>query len=73
MYNVEVIPKLAKAEIEKLGKMQQKILTKILEVPRSPPYKGILLEREMWTMEARKNYKQLMLFHNIKNSDGSRS
>ena len=72
LYNVEVVPRLTSGEIDKLEKMQHKILTEMLEVPRSTPYKGILMETGMWTMEARIEYKKLMLFHNIKNSEDSR-
>ena len=44
----------------------------MLEVPKSTPYLPLLLETGMWTMEARINYKKLMLYHNIMNSDDNR-
>ena len=72
LYGVENIPRLGKEEIKKLESMQHKILTKLLEVPNSTPYMGVLMETGMWTMEARINYRKLMLFHNIKNSDDGR-
>ena len=55
-----------------MEKMQQHILTKLMNVPRSTPYGGLLLETGMWTMEARIEYSKLMLYHNIKNSDDER-
>ena len=72
LYNIEAIPQLTARETKELEKMQQHILTKLMNVPRSTPYWGLLLETGMWTMEARVEYTKLMLYHNIKNSDEER-
>ena len=72
LYNVEVIPQLSKKETSKLESIQHSILTKLMGVPRSTPYAGLLLETGTWTMQARVAYKKLMLYHNIKNSEDDR-
>ena len=72
LYNIETIPQLAPKEIKELEKVQHHILTKLLNIPKSTPYCGILLETGMWTMDARIDYSKLMLYHNIKNSDDQR-
>ena len=72
IYNVEVIPVISNVEMKKLESCQLLILSRILEIPRSSPYMGILLETGMWTMESRIAYKKLMLYHNIKHSDDKR-
>ena len=72
LHNVEVIPKLSAGEIKELEKMQHHVLTKLMNIPRSTPYSGLLLETGMWTMEARVEYRKLMLYHNIKNSEDER-
>ena len=72
LYNVEVVPHLDQEELKQLESMQHNILTRMIEVPISTPYMGMLLETGMWTMEARVNYKKLMLYHNIINSDEKR-
>ena len=43
-----------------------------MNVPKSTPYMGMLMETGTWTMEARVYYKKLMLYHNIKNSEDER-
>ena len=72
LYNIEVIPVLTKQEVKKLESIQQMILSRMLEVPGSTPYMGLLLETGFWTMEARIAYKKLMLYHNIKHSEKER-
>ena len=72
LHNIEVVPMLSKQEVKKLESTQQMILTKMLDVPRSTPYMGLLLEMGIWTMEARIDYKKLMLYHNIKHSENER-
>ena len=72
LYGVENIPTVTNNEVKKLESMQHQILSQILEVPISTPYMGLLMETGMWTMKARIDYRKLMLFHNIKNSEDSR-
>ena len=72
MYNIETYPTIKKDERIELEKMQHNILVQILEVPTSTPYLGILLELGMWLMEARTDYRRLMLYHRIVHSDEKR-
>ena len=72
LYNVEVVPVVTDKEIKKLESIQQSILTRMLEVPGSTPYMGLLMETGMWTMEGRIEYKKLMLYHNIVHSGEDR-
>ena len=52
--------------------MQAQVLKRIIEVPDSTPYYGILMETGWWTMKAKIEYKKLMLYHNIQNSHEER-
>ena len=72
MHEVEVVPQLTGEEMRQMESMQHKILSKLLEVPISTPYMGLLLETGVWTMKARVDYRKLMLFHNIKHSEDDR-
>ena len=58
--------------MDDLEKIQHEILTRLLAVPASTPYYGLLMETGWLTMEARMGYKRLMIFHNIVNSEESR-
>ena len=73
LYNVEAYPVLKKEESKELEKIQHSILTQLLELPDSTPYVGILMETGMWKMEERVNYRKLMLYHRIVNSDDGRT
>ena len=44
----------------------------IMDLPHSTPYEAILLEFGMPTMKSRVEYRKLMLYHNIVNSDERR-
>ncbi len=70
--NIQVIPQLTNNEMKDLENMQKKILARMLEVPMSAPYMGLLMETGSWTMQARIEYKKLMLYHNIKHSEEDR-
>ena len=48
------------------------MLRQFLEVPKTTPYYGLLMETGWLTMEARLDYKKLMLYHNIIHSDDKR-
>ena len=58
--------------MERLEKIQRKILTSICEIPPSTPYIGLLSELGIWPIELLAEYKRLMLFHHILTSDDSR-
>jgi hypothetical protein len=73
LYNAEAFPEYTMEEIKKLESIQLKILTGILELPKTTPYCALLMEVGWWTMEARLAYKKLMLYHNITRSDDKRT
>ena len=50
-------------EIERLESIQCNILKEILELPKSTPHVGLILELGVITIQERIRYKQLMLFH----------
>ena len=58
--------------MQQLEAVQHQILTGILELPRTTPYKALLMELGCWTMEARVSYRKLMLYHDIQRSDDKR-
>ena len=72
LHNVEAFPTLTKKEMEELESIQHNILVQLLEMPTSTPYNGILMETGVWKMEARVDYRRLMLYHRIIHSEDSR-
>jgi hypothetical protein len=72
LHNAEAFPYYKKSEIKLLESVQLQILTGILELPSTTPYYALLMETGWWTMQARLDYKKLMLFHNILHSDERR-
>ena len=72
LYNAEAFAVYTPKEIEELEKVQGNMLRQFLEVPKSTPYYGLLMETGWLTMEARLDYKKLMLYHNIVHSDDKR-
>ena len=72
LYNAEAFPSYSQEEIKELERVQGNMLRQFLEVPSTTPYYGLLMETGWLTMEARLDYKKLMLFHNIMNSDEKR-
>ena len=45
------------------------MLKRILNLPLSTPYAGVLMETGIWPVMARINYATLMLFHSVINSN----
>ena len=72
LYNLEGWNKLTKGEIKKLERIQAKALCKILDLPRTTPYIGLLNETGLWRIEERLIYRKIMLYHNIINSSEKR-
>ena len=71
-FNLEVWTKLRKKDWERLEKIQAMNLKKMLSLPSSTPYWGLLAELGIWPIQDRINYHRLMLFENILNSDEER-
>ena len=72
LYGVEAFPYYTKAEEKQMEIMQGRLLKDIMDLPHSTPYEAILLEFGMPTMKSRVEYRKLMLYHNIVNSDERR-
>ena len=71
-FNLEVWTSLRKKDWERLEKIQAMILKKIMSLPQSTPYWGLLGELGIWPIQDKVNYHRLMLFENIINSDEER-
>ena len=72
LHGIEAWNKQTKKEIENLEKIQASALCKILEIPRTSPYIGILNETGIWKVEYRIDYRRIMLIQNILKSDQRR-
>ena len=53
LHNIEGYSTITKKEMQQLEAVQHQILTGILELPRTTPYKALLMELGCWTMAAR--------------------
>ena len=69
LYNKEAWGNLHKDEMKMLENCQANILRRLLKVPQTTPYLGILQETGVWTVELHLKYKRIMLYHNIIQSD----
>ena len=72
IYNLETWNYWRVKDWEHLERIQAKALKRILKLPVSTPYWGILNEIAMWDMRSRIVYKRLMLYHNISHSENER-
>ena len=72
LHGIEAYPTLSKEVLNQLEKMQGKIIRELVEVPPSTPYNALLMELGLPTMKARVDYRKLMLYHNLQNSDEKR-
>ena len=70
--NTETWSNVTENELNELEKMQYKILREIYEQPQSTPYWGIIAESGIWPVAHRIEYKKIMLFHSIINSEEKR-
>ena len=71
-YNIEAWTNLRKSDKERLEVIQGKTLKKLLRLPKSTPYWGLLIELGIWPVEWQNKYKKLMLLHNLLHSDDER-
>ena len=71
-FNLEVWTKLRESDWKRLEKMQAKALKRILMLPISTPYWGILQQTGIWPIRERINYHRLMLYENLMTSDNER-
>ena len=59
-------------EEDELEKLQGNLIRELMEITPSTPYIPLLWELGLPTMRARINYRKLMLYHNLSNSDDKR-
>ena len=71
-YNMEAWTNLRQGDKQRLEVIQGKILKKLLNIPKSTPYWGLLIELGIWPVEWYINYRKLMLLHNLFHSDDER-
>ena len=71
-HSLEVWEGITDKEIAELEKIQASVLKKILMLPSSTAYVGILMETGLWPVEQFIWYRKLMLYHNIIKSKDSR-
>ena len=71
-YNLEAWASITQDEIKDLEKCQYRILRKLLNLPQSTSYYGILYEIGQWRVEDLIYYKRMMLLHNILHSPPDR-
>ena len=57
--------RIKREEKKELEKLQSDMLKRILNLPLSTPYTGILMEIGTWPIMARINYATPMLFHSV--------
>ena len=72
LYGVEAYPNITKKEMDRLERIQGKILRELFGMPPTTSYMAMLMETGILTMEAKMNYKWLMIYHNILKSDEKR-
>ena len=72
LHGIEAWNQQTRKEIKNLEKVQAKALCRILEVPISTPYMGILSELGIWKVEYRVDYRRIMFIQNILKSNQRR-
>ena len=72
MFNMSAWGKWSQADEKSLERFQGQTLRRLLKVPKTTPYLGILWETGIWRVSDELIYKQLMLLHNIMQSGDER-
>ena len=72
VYRLEVWEGTTPKEYQEFERIQANCLRKILNLPCSTPYIGILMETGFWPVEQYVWYRKLMLYHNIIHSKDTR-
>ena len=70
--NLECWTKIEEKEMERIEKLQGKMLKRLMGLPKSTPTWGILKETGMWTLEMRIRYHRMMLYQCLRNADRER-
>ena len=61
--------KIGKDEINEIEKIQRRAFKKMLNLPISTSYIGLIMETGKWPDKQRIQYTTMMLYHNIMNND----
>ena len=69
---MEMWTRLRKKDIELMERVQGQVLRRIIGLPRTTSYWGILCELGMWPVESILLYKRLMIYHQIENAKDER-
>jgi hypothetical protein len=72
LHGAEAVPNLSE-EMDEIEKVQHKLLCEVFGLPLSTPYMPLLMELGIWTMNYRIQYKKMMLYHNILQSEEKRT
>ena len=62
-YNIETWTNIRKKDLEKMESIQGNVLRKILNLPKTTSYLGILYELDILPIRLQLIYKKLMLYH----------
>lgn len=72
IFNLEAWTNVRKKDWQEIEKIQATCLKSLFRLPISTPYWGLLVELGIWNIQSRIEYKKLMIWQNIKNSEDTR-
>ena len=70
--NLECWTRIEKKEMERIEKVQGRMLKRLMGLPKSTSTWGILKETGTWTLEMRIMYHRMMLYQSLVNADSER-
>ena len=70
--NIETWSQIKEKEMKELESMQYRIIRGMYELPQCTPYWGIIAESGIWPVSCKIEYKKLMIFQNILQSEEKR-
>ena len=73
LYGMEAWHQITKKEYERLERAQGITLRRLLDLPSTTPYEGILIELGIWKVRYMIYYRKIMLYHNITHSEERRT
>ena len=71
LYNMAAWGRWRKIDIEELDQFQGETLKRLLKLPTTTPYLGVLYETGMWRISDLLLYKKIMMLHNILKSNSN--
>ena len=73
LHNIEAWSNIRQVDFNKMEILQGRILKRIIGIPDSTPYWGLLYELDVWPVKMEVLYRKLMLYHGMMNSDPERT